>query len=105
MGNVAEAICFKRILLKMSGEALMGGGEKAIDPVMLDRFVKEVREIYDLGVQIAVVIGGGNFFRGKQLSQIGIDRITGDYMGMLATVMNALALRDALERAQLPCRV
>ncbi len=105
MPQTKEAICFKRILLKMSGEALMGGGEKAIDPEMLDRFVKEIREVYDLGVQVAVVIGGGNFFRGKQLSQIGIDRVTGDYMGMLATVMNALALRDALERANLPCRV
>ncbi len=105
MVGAKGTICFKRILLKMSGEALMGGGEKAIDPVMLDRFVKELKEVYDLGVQIAVVIGGGNFFRGKQLSQIGIDRITGDYMGMLATVMNALALRDAFERASLPCRV
>jgi uridylate kinase len=105
MANAKGTICFKRILLKMSGEALMGGGEKAIDPQMLDRLMKEVKEVYDLGVQVAIVIGGGNFFRGKQLSEIGIGRITGDYMGMLATVMNALALRDALERAKLPCRV
>lgn len=105
MVDAKGTVCFKRVLLKMSGEALMGGGEKAIDPAMLDRFVKEVREVYDLGVQIAVVIGGGNFFRGKQLSQIGMDRVTGDYMGMLATVMNSLALRDALERASLPCRI
>lgn len=105
MSSAKGTICFKRILLKMSGEALMGGGEKAIDPAMLDRLMKEVKEVYDLGVQVAIVIGGGNFFRGKQLSEVGIDRITGDYMGMLATVMNALALRDSLERASLPCRV
>lgn len=105
MSAAKEKVVFKRILLKMSGEALMGGGDDTIDPKMLDRLVCEIKEIYDLGVQIAVVIGGGNFFRGAQLSQIGIGRITGDYMGMLATVMNALALRDALERANLPCRV
>lgn len=105
MNAAKGTVFFKRILLKMSGEALMGGGTDAIDPKMLDRLVTEIQEIYDLGVEIAIVIGGGNFFRGAQLSQIGIGRITGDYMGMLATVMNALALRDALERASLPCRV
>ena len=106
MSATKGKVIFKRILLKMSGEALMGGGtDAAIDPKMLDRLVCEIKEIYDLGVQVAIVIGGGNFFRGAQLSQIGIGRITGDYMGMLATVMNALALRDALERASLPCRV
>lgn len=98
---------FKRVLLKMSGEALRGDGgiETAINPSMLDRLVGEIKEAYKLGVQIAVVLGGGNFFRGAQLSEIGIDRITGDYMGMLATVMNTLALRDALVRAELPCRI
>lgn len=105
MSAAKGKVVFKRILLKMSGEALMGGGNDAIDPKMLDRLVCEIKEVYDLGVQIGIVIGGGNFFRGAQLSQIGIGRITGDYMGMLATVMNALALRDALERASLPCRV
>lgn len=98
-------LCFKRILLKMSGEALMGGGETAIDPKTLDRLVNEIKEAHNLGVEIAIVIGGGNFFRGAALSQIGIGRVTGDYMGMLATVMNALAFRDALERASLPCRI
>ena len=96
---------FKRVLLKMSGEALMGQGEKSIDPIMLGRLTQEIREVYELGVQIAIVIGGGNFFRGAQLSQVGIGRVTGDYMGMLATVMNSLALRDALERSDMPCRV
>lgn len=96
---------FKRILLKMSGEALMGGGQTVIDPKTLDRLVSEIKEAYDLGVQIAIVVGGGNFFRGAQLSQVGIGRVTGDYMGMLATVMNALALRDSLERSEIACRV
>ncbi|PHQ78186.1 MAG: UMP kinase [Coxiella sp. (in: Bacteria)] len=104
MSHAKKTACFKRILLKMSGEALMGSGDTAIDPKMLDRFVDEVKEVYELGVQVAIVIGGGNFFRGAQLSKVGIGRITGDYMGMLATVMNSLALRDALERANLPCR-
>ncbi len=105
MSTVKEGVCFKRILLKMSGEALMGGGEKAIDPKTLDRLVNEIKEAHDLGVEIAIVIGGGNFFRGAALSQIGIERVTGDYMGMLATVMNALAFRDALERASIPSRI
>lgn len=105
MSAAKEGVRFKRILLKMSGEALMGGGEKAIDPKTLDRLVNEIKEAHDLGVEIAIVIGGGNFFRGAQLSQIGIERVTGDYMGMLATVMNALAFRDALERASIPSRI
>lgn len=96
---------FRRIILKMSGEALLGEGHHAIDPKMLDRIVKEIHEVYSLGVQVSIVIGGGNFFRGAALSQIGIGRVSGDYMGMLATVLNALAFRDALERALLPCRI
>lgn len=96
---------YRRILLKMSGEALMGKGSYAIDPAVLDRLAKEITEIYRLGVQIAIVIGGGNFFRGAALSKAGIDRVTGDYMGMLATLMNALALRDAFERSNLPVRI
>lgn len=103
--SAKESASFKRILLKMSGEALMGGGQTVIDPKMLDRLVSEIKEVYELGVQIAIVIGGGNFFRGAQLSQVGIGRVTGDYMGMLATVMNALALRDSLERSDIACRV
>lgn len=96
---------YRRVLLKMSGEALMGGSSHTIDPVILDRVASEIVEIYQLGVQVGIVIGGGNFFRGVALEEVGISRITGDYMGMLATLMNALALRDSLERAELPVRV
>lgn len=96
---------YRRVLLKMSGEALMGKGLHAIDPNVLDRMAKDVTRVYQLGVQIAIVIGGGNFFRGAALQAAGINRITGDYMGMLATLMNALALRDAFERSNLPVRI
>ena len=96
---------YRRILLKMSGEALMGGGQHAIDPKVLDRMAKEVGEIYQLGVQVGIVVGGGNFFRGVTVSEAGINRITGDHMGMLATLINALAMRDAFERSGLPVRV
>ncbi len=96
---------YRRILLKMSGEALMGGGTHTIEPQVLDRMAKEVGEIYQLGVQIGIVVGGGNFFRGVTVSEAGIDRITGDHMGMLATLINALAMRDAFERSGLPVRI
>ena len=96
---------YRRVLLKMSGEALMGKGPHPIDPKVLDRMASEITQIYQLGVQIAIVIGGGNFFRGPALSQAGINRITGDYMGMLATLMNGLALRDSFERSGLPVRI
>ena len=96
---------YARILLKMSGEALMGGGTSAIEPATIDRMVSEISEVQALGVQVAIVVGGGNFFRGAALSEIGISRITGDYMGMLATMMNALSLRDAFERQNLPVRI
>lgn len=96
---------YGRILLKMSGEALMGDGDKAISPVVLNRFAKEISDVRKLGVQIAIVIGGGNFCRGVQLSEMGINRITGDHMGMVATIMNALALRDAFERSDMSVRV
>jgi uridylate kinase len=96
---------YKRILLKMSGEALMGDGATAISPTILNRIAKEIKEVRDLGVQIAIVIGGGNFCRGVQLSEVGIDRITGDHMGMVATIMNALALRDAFERSDMHVRI
>lgn len=96
---------FKRILLKLSGEALQGTQEFGIDPKVLDRIANEVRELVDMGVQVAMVIGGGNLFRGAELSEAGIGRVTGDHMGMLATVMNGLALRDALERATVRTRV
>jgi uridylate kinase len=96
---------YKRILLKMSGEALMGDGSTAISPTVLNRIAKEIKEVRDFGVQVAIVIGGGNFCRGVALSEVGIDRITGDHMGMVATIMNALALRDAFERSGMPVRI
>lgn len=96
---------YKRILLKLSGEALMGELEFGIDPKVLDRMALEIGQLKGIGVQVALVIGGGNIFRGKALSEAGLDRVAGDHMGMLATVMNALAMRDALERANIPTRV
>lgn len=96
---------YRRVLLKMSGEALMGDGDKAISPDVLNRIAKEIQEVQKLDVQIAIVIGGGNFCRGVSLSEVGINRITGDHMGMVATIMNALALRDALERSDLSVRI
>lgn len=96
---------YRRVLLKMSGEALMGDGSTAISPVVLNRLAKEIDEVRQLGVQLAIVIGGGNFCRGVALSEVGINRITGDHMGMVATIMNALALRDAFERSHMPVRI
>lgn len=96
---------YRRILLKMSGEALMGNGDKAISPSVLNRFATEISEVRKLGTQVAIVIGGGNFCRGVQLSEMGINRITGDHMGMVATIMNALALRDAFERSGMQARI
>lgn len=105
MTNGTQQPLYRKILLKMSGEALMGTGTCAIDPAILDRMAKDITQVYQLGVQISIVIGGGNFFRGAALQKAGINRITGDYMGMLATLMNALALRDAFERSDLPVRI
>ena len=96
---------YKRILLKLSGEALMGEGEFGIDPKVLDRMALEVGQLIGIGVQVGLVVGGGNLFRGAELNAAGMDRVTGDHMGMLATVMNALALRDALERSNISTRV
>lgn len=96
---------YKRILLKCSGEALMGNSQFGIDPSVLDRIANDVSKLINMGVEVAVVIGGGNLFRGKALSKAGLGRVTGDHMGMLATVMNALALRDAMERIDLPARI
>ena len=90
---------YKRVLLKLSGEALMGSHKYGIDPAVLDRFACDIGKLVDLGIELGLVIGGGNLFRGETLSISGIGRITGDHMGMLATVMNSLAIRDALERA------
>ncbi len=95
----------QRILLKISGEALLGELDYGIDPKVSSRIAREVAAVVDAGVQIGIVIGGGNIFRGKGLAASGIDRITGDHMGMLATVMNALGLQDALERAGVTTRV
>jgi uridylate kinase len=95
----------RRILLKISGEALLGAEDYGIDPAILNRIAAEIKEIRALDVEIAVVIGGGNIFRGAGLARAGMDRVTGDHMGMLATVMNALALQDGLERVGLKARV
>jgi len=89
---------YKRVLLKLSGEALMGEQQFGVDPAVTARIARDVREIQELGVQAAIVIGGGNIFRGLAASARGMDRATADYMGMLATVINALALQDALEQ-------
>jgi uridylate kinase len=96
---------YRRIVLKLSGEALAGNQGYGIDPPVLDRVASEVREVVALGVQVALVIGGGNIFRGIAASAGGMDRATADYMGMLATVINALALQDALEKVGLQTRV
>jgi uridylate kinase len=96
---------FKKVLLKFSGEALAGDAASGIDPQILDRIAGEVIVLAKSGIQVAMVIGGGNLFRGQELSKIGIGRITGDYMGMLSTIINALAMRDAIERAGFTCRI
>ncbi len=96
---------FKRVLLKLSGEALMGDAEYGIQPEVISRFAKEISELNAQGVELGIVIGGGNIFRGAGLAASGMDRVSADHMGMLATVMNALALQDALERNGTFCRV
>lgn len=96
---------YRRILLKLSGEALAGKGGFGIDPAEVEAIARRIREVYELGVQVAVVIGAGNLWRGKQGLDRGMDRATADYMGMLGTVMNALALMDALERLGVYTRV
>jgi uridylate kinase len=96
---------YKRILLKLSGEALMGDDSYGINRAVVERIVAEIAEVSRLGVQVAIVIGGGNIFRGMTSAEDGMDRATADYMGMLATVMNALALQDAMRRGGLVSRV
>jgi len=96
---------YKRILLKLSGEELMGDEGFGIDPKVLDKMALEIGQLIGIGVQVGLVIGGGNLFRGAALNAAGMDRVTGDHMGMLATVMNALAMRDALERSNIQSRV
>jgi uridylate kinase len=96
---------YRRVLLKLSGEALMGDLDYGIDPAVIQRIAAEISEVQKLGIEVAVVIGGGNIFRGAGLARSGMDRVTGDHMGMLATVMNALAIQDALESMDIYARV
>jgi len=103
--QMSVAPAYKRILLKLSGEALMGDDSYGINRAVIERIVREIGEIVALGVQVAIVIGGGNIFRGVAPAAAGMDRATADYMGMLATVMNGMALQDAMNRFGLGCRV
>ena len=105
VASAAPKPAYKRILLKLSGEALMGEDPYGINREVIDRIVAEIGEVHRLGVEIAIVIGGGNIFRGVAPGAAGMDRATADYMGMLATLMNALALQDALKRAGVESRV
>ncbi len=105
MAAPSNTPAYKRILLKLSGEALMGDDSYGINRATISRIVGEIKEVVDLGVQVAVVIGGGNIFRGVAPAAEGMDRATADYMGMLATVMNALALQDAMRIIGLKARV
>jgi uridylate kinase len=98
-------VLYQRILLKLSGEALMGDLDYGIEPKVIQRIATEIAAVRGLGIEIAIVIGGGNIFRGAGLARAGMDRVTGDYMGMLATVMNALAIQDALESIDVYARV
>lgn len=103
--TVNPAVKFKRVLLKMSGEVLMGDREYGIDPKTIDRIASDVKEAIDLGVQVCVVVGAGNIFRGVAGEKGGMERVTADYIGMLGTVMNALALQSAFEKVGLQARV
>ena len=95
---------YKRVLLKLSGEAL-SSAEYAFDPMLLSRLADELKEVHHLGIDLAIVVGGGNFIRGKMMEQMGVDRVQADYMGMLGTVINALAVQNALEQKGVPTRV
>lgn len=105
MTETGNKPAYKRVLLKLSGEALMGNGDYGIQPEVIARFASEISELSSQGVELGIVIGGGNIFRGAGLAASGMDRVSGDHMGMLATVMNALALQDALEQKGSFCRV
>ncbi|MFY8161156.1 MAG: UMP kinase [Candidatus Kapaibacteriota bacterium] len=96
---------YKRIFLKVSGESLMGESEFGIDPIVIRKFAEEIAEVHNLGVEIGIVIGGGNIFRGIQAAAHGIDKVAGDHMGMLATVINCIAFQNALEAAGVPTRL
>lgn len=103
--SIRSKSVYRRILLKLSGEALMGNESFGIDAKVLDRMAMEIKELVELGVQVGLVIGGGNLFRGEGLAKAGMNRVVGDHMGMLATVMNGLAMRDALHRAHVNARL
>src|SRR5690348_2867935 len=105
MTQLNEDLRYKRILLKLSGEALMGDQGFGLDPQVVRDIAAEIAVIFKWGTEVAVVVGGGNLFRGRDASALGIDRATADYMGMLGTVMNGLALQDALEKLGVPTRV
>jgi uridylate kinase len=105
MSTPSTSLKYRRVLLKLSGEALMGEMAYGIDPKVIDRLAGEIAELCKQGTEIAIVIGGGNIFRGTGLAASGIDRVTADHMGMLATIMNSLAMQDALERVNLHARV
>ena len=105
MSNSPNELKYQRVLLKLSGEALMGEKTYGIDPKVIDRLAAEISELSKIDVEIAIVIGGGNIFRGTGLAARGIDRATADHMGMLATIMNSLAMQDALERIEVHARV
>jgi len=100
-----DPVLYRRVLLKLSGEALMGDLDYGIEPAVIQRIASEVAAVRALDIELAIVIGGGNIFRGAGLARSGMDRVTGDYMGMLATVMNALAIQDALESLKIYARV
>jgi uridylate kinase len=100
-----EGVRYRRILLKLSGEALLGERQYGVDPAFCAFIARQVRDVQELGVEVAIVVGGGNIFRGLAAAARGMDRATGDYIGMLATVMNGLALQDAIEREGMPVRV
>ena len=105
MPGTKKALTYKRILLKLSGEALLGEKTFGIDRNFTDYLATEIKEVHDMGLEIAAVVGGGNIFRGVSDNAQGMDRVSADHMGMLATVINALALQDALERADVFTRV
>ena len=105
MSNPSNELKYRRVLIKLSGEALMGDAAYGISPDVIRRIASEVNELTESGVEVAIVIGGGNIFRGAGLAAAGIDRVTGDHMGMLATVINSLAMQDALERLGVIARV
>jgi uridylate kinase len=99
------SLLYKKVLLKLSGEALMGENNYGIDPVMIDHFATEIKSLWEKKCQVAIVIGGGNIFRGLQASEIGIERVQGDQMGMMATIINGMALQGGLEKLGVPTRL